>query len=241
MKNLFFAFATIALMTSCNGGTSNPQQNTATETAENAPAKERKIIRKKLLTTSSFTNIINVGSIDIIYTMGENRLEAEGDSVLINHIEANFDSNLLTVGLTGDSNTDINRYGKTNNVKLYVSCPSLQCVSICGNGGFKQEGKWTSAEEIQVGVLGTGSITLGDIEAPSFRLEATDIGPVTINHLKADKAIFNCRAVTSITADLDVHDLIVFNACSPKIEFTGHADKAEFEAPRDNNLINNLK
>lgn len=241
MKNHLIAFAAIALMASCNNGTSTRQQNTSAETTETAPAKERKTIRKQLFTTSSFTNIINVGSIDIIYTMGENRLEAEGESALIEHIEADFDSNLLTVGLAGDSNTDINQFGKTNNVKLYVSCPSLQCVSICGNGGFKQEGKWTSPEEIQVGVLGTGSIILGDIEAPSFRLEATDVGPVTIAHLKSDYAIFNCRAVTSITADLDVHDLSVFNGCSPQFTITGHADKSYFESPKDENLKNMLK
>lgn len=242
MNKQIISLAMIAMLTSCNSGTSTKQQFTTSSEAKNdVPAKEKKIIRKQLLSTSTFTNIINVGSIDIIFTLGETSLEAEGDSALLEHIEVEFDSNLLTVGLTGDSNTDINRYGKTNNIKLYVSCPSLQCVSICGNGGFTQKGKWASTEEIQVGVLGTGAITLGEVESPSFRIEATAEGPVSITHLKTDKAIINCRAATSVTADLEANELFVYNASSPHLTLTGHATQTYFEAPKDKNLNNFLK
>lgn len=242
MKKQFVAFALVTLLASCNGGKADQQNNFVSDAKETTkPANERKTIRKQIPIISNFTNIINIGSIDIIYTVGENSLEAEGDSALLNHVQADFDSNLLTVGIAGDDYAEINRFGKTNNVKLYVSCPSLQCISVCGNGGFTQKGQWTSAEEIQVGVLGTGSIVLDKVESPSFRLEATAQGPVSIAQLKTDKAIINSRVATSITANLDTKELYVYNASSPQLTLTGHADNTFFEAAKDKNLKNMLK
>lgn len=233
---LILSVASLLMLAACNNTTQQPQ-----EQAEQEPsAQQRNIIKKLLPIPQEFSYLTNLGSVDIIYTQGSAySIEVEGDSALLEHLQTNFDSNLLTVALATDSNQDINLYGHTNDVRMYISCPELKVVSICGNGGFESTSTW-QADELQVGVLGTGELMLGEIDCNTFNLQSTDRGNISISHLHASDAVIYSRSSADINLCVDVKDLTILNDGTQKIWLTGKATNLQVAKPDDPNFRNEL-
>lgn len=231
--------STLLLLSACHHATPSNDVKTDTQNSTKSEQRKQNIIRKRISIPFDFSYITNLGSVDIIYTQGDYNIEVEGDSTTLNFLNAEFDSNLLTVNLQSDNNTDINLYGNSNNIKMYVSTPELKCVSICGNGSFESQATWR-AENIQLGVLSTGSMKIGRVECTTFEMQSTDIGNIDITDLHAEDATIYSRSSATINANVDVTNLTVINDGQQKMKLTGKAQNARIKNPNDINLINKL-
>lgn len=230
----------MALLTGCRHSTQSTQQDSGTEQGEEQKDVKRNVVRRQLPMPSEFNYLTNLGNVDIIYTQGEYHLEVEGDSVLLEQLTTNFDSNLLTVSLGADGNPDFNKYGSTSRVTMYLSCPDLACVSICGNGSFESRGTWTEPD-LQLGMLHNGTMTLEHVECGTFALQVSAEGTVTLGNLHANEATIMSRSAASIKANVDVDELTVMNENKTKLHVTGRANHALFSHPNDPNLVNELE
>ena len=223
--------------------TQTPSGNNAAaptnDTTKKPAPKAQHIIRKHINIPYDFSYITNLGSVDIIYTQGNYSIEAEGDSTTLSYLSATFDSNLLTVSVLTDNNVDLNLYGNSSNLKLYVSCPELKCVSICGNGNFESQATWRT-EDLQLGTLGTGSMKLGRVECTTFSLQSTNTGDFSVSHLQAEDATIYSNSSAHIDLNVDVNNLILINDGTQTTKLTGKANKTVIKKPDDKNLTNQL-
>lgn len=234
---------TLSLLTACRSDKNTNDSATADEPqkeeVEQSAEDSRKIVRKALSVPSDFTYIMNIGDVDIIYTQGECSMEVVGDSNLIKFLNTDFDSNLLTISLKTDANQKINRFSRAQNVQVYLSSPTLECVSVCGAGNFTYTGDWKS-DKIQIGVFGKGNATLGNLECNSFVLQSTEDGDVAIAHLKATDATFTISGRGVYNVDVDVENLYVLNDVTKSITFTGKATTKYVSHPKEKNLHDNV-
>ena len=237
---IIITFATLLVLGACRRATSTNEVKTNNKEVEKKEQRKQNIIKKRISIPFDFSYITNLGSVDIIYTQGNYGIEVEGDSATLNYLTAEFDSNILTVNLQTDNNTDINIYGSTNTIKMYVSAPELKCVSVCGNGSFESQATWR-AENIQLGVLSTGSMKIGRVECTTFDLQSTDIGNIDITDLQAEDANIYSRSTAAINVNMDVKNLIVINDGKQTLKLTGKAQNVRIKNPNDINLFNELQ
>ena len=239
ISNILTALTLIAL-TACTNPA--PQQENATTEDSLSQTKEsnRNVVRRNLGVLTDFSYITNLGSVDIIYTQGDYSIEVEGDSALLQYLVTSFDSNLLTVSMRTDGNTSYNLYGNTPNVTMRLSCPTLQCISICGNGSFSSQGTWSS-EDIEIGVLGTGTMHLDSIECNTFKMQITNVSTIGINNLKANEATVLTRTNATVSMNADAEELSILNDGKPNMTLTGRATKLLIQNPKDETLVNKIK
>ena len=237
---IIITFATLLVLGACRRSTPANEVKSDNKSTEKKEQRKQNIIKKRISIPFDFSYITNLGSVDIIYTQGNYGIEVEGDSATLNYLTAEFDSNILTVNLQTDNNTDINIYGSTNTIKMYVSAPELKCVSVCGNGSFESQATWR-AENIQLGVLSTGSMKIGRVECTTFDLQSTDIGNIDITDLQAEDATLYSRSSATINANVNVKNLIVINDGKQTMKLTGKAQNVRIKNPNDINLFNEVK
>ncbi len=232
--------AALLLLGSCRqSSTPKEKEQNVTTKSEKSATREQNIIKKHISIPFDFSYITNLGSVDIIYTQGNYNIEVEGDSALLNYLNINFDSNLMTVYVQTDNSTDINLYGAKSNIKMYVSTPELKCVSICGNGSFESQATWR-AENLQLGVLSTGKMNIGRVECTTLDLQSTDIGDITLTDLHAEDAtIYSCSSA-NINVNMNVKNLVVINDGKQKMKLTGKAQHVAIKNSKDLNLVNEL-
>lgn len=224
-----------ALMLASCQNKKNEEGGQTDETTSEQTVVKKNIIKKRINILSDFNYLTNLGCIDIIYTPGNYSIEVEGDSTTLTYLSTVFDSNLLTVSLKGDANTGLNVYGNTSNVKMYISCPSLECVSVCSNGGFESQATWRG-DNLQVGVLGTGAVNLATVECTTFSLQSSNTGPFKIANLKADDAVFMSTSSSTIEANVDVKNLTIINEGKQTMTFKGQALNTLVKNKKDPNL-----
>lgn len=237
---IIITFATLLVLGACRRTTTSNEVKTDKKGPEKTEQRKQNIIKKRISIPFDFSYITNLGSVDIIYTQGNYGIEVEGDSTTLNYLTTEFDSNILTVNLQTDNNTDINLYGSTNNIKMYVSAPELKCVSVCGNGSFESQATWR-AENIQLGVLSTGGMKIGRVECTTFDLQSTGIGNIDITDLQAEDASLYSRSTATINVNMDVKNLIVINDGKQTLKLTGKAQNVRIKNPNDINLFNELQ
>ena len=107
-QGIIITLAALLLLGACRRASTEKQDNSNKKNIEKTETREQNIIRKRISIPFDFSYITNLGSVDIIYTQGNYAIEVEGDSTTLNYLKAEFDSNLLTVSLQDDNNTDIN-------------------------------------------------------------------------------------------------------------------------------------
>jgi hypothetical protein len=235
---LIMTVATLVLLGACRKDAPK-QEGQETQPTTKKTEKKRNIVRRNIHVPQDFNYLTNLGSIDVYYTQGDYNVEMEGDSVTLNYVKADFDSNLLTVSVGNEGNNDFNLYGNTSNVKMYVSCPTLQCVSVCGNGGFTSRDTWL-VDDLQLGVLGTGSMNIGKVDCMTFSLQSTHVGEVNIADLHAQDASVYSRSSAHINLNVDVDVLTILNDGTQTIKLTGKAKETHIKNPNDKNLFNEL-
>lgn len=239
-RKIIGIWAILSILTACNNPVQKPNEQSGYDDTSQEKVKNEKIVRRQLGTLKDFTHLTNLGSVNIIYTQGDYNMEVEGDSVLLQYLTTSFDSNLLTVSMRTDGNRDINLYGNASNVTMYLSCPNLKCVSICGNGGFESIGKW-SGDDIEVGILSTGTMRLDSIECNTFSMQSTSVSNISITNLKVNEATIMTRANATIEMDVDAEELTVLNDGKPTMTLTGRAVNLLIKNPQDENFVNRIE
>ena len=241
MRNLsLLTFLILFILIACHSTPAENQQQT-TQPKENPQNKKKvNIIRKPLNIPYEFSYITNLGSVDIFYSQGDYSIDIEGDSAMLQHLDADFDSSMLTVSIKTDRNNEVNLFGSKSNVRLYISCPTLHCVSVCGSGNFESTSAW-KGENLRLGVLGTGTLKVGQVECETAIIESSNIGNITIDNLQAREATIYSRSSANINMNLDVDNLTVLNEGKQSITLTGSAKNTLIKNPNDEKLTNNLK
>lgn len=235
-RNITATLAIAAIIASCSVNRS--KQNTEANEGEKQQIETTKhVLKREIPVITSFTHLTNIGGIDIEYEQGDYKIVAEGDSSLIQHVTTTFDSNLLTVTMPYDSNEDINVYYASGcKVKLYITAPDLQCVSLCGNGSFHQHGVWKQ-DDISLGHLSSSTFSVDTIECTSFKMENSGSGTLSFNHIAGRNVIFFTRGSKgSLTADVDADTLSISNIGQETLTYSGRYGKKYIDKPTSDKL-----
>jgi len=222
MKKYFtlYIFSLIALC-SCNN-----QNNSANQNNETTPKRKANIITKHIPIGAEFTHLTSVSGADIVYSQGDYNMEVTGDSAVIQYLETNFDSNILTLSLGSERNPELNAYEGKQNVTINISAPYLQCVAICSSGSFTSRGKW-SGEKIELGIIGSGNFSCDSIDCKIFDLQSSGKGNADFTHIQAESIHFSSTAETGIKADIETDLIMAENQGTTDFHITGHAKNKE--------------
>lgn len=238
MNKVFLTIIGVLLLVSCNPSGTN--RGPEKERGANEPAPLAKKVRKPLSFSGTFYQITNVGSPNIIFTEGDYSIEAEAPENLFNAINVNVDSNVLTVSVDNEDRLGIDTFGNSRSpITLYISCPSLQLLAICGTGSFQSIGTIHN-DNMHVGCLGTGSIDLDTVmTAGSFKYESSDDGNAIFRHIQsAQECNLLVSGTGSTTADVDVADrLLVQNDYTGNVSVSGKAKVAEVTLLEESNCV----
>lgn len=181
---------------SCNQNTGRQAE------VNNEDNAQKNIIRKELPVYGSFYQITSIGTINIILSQGDFKIALEGDSTLLSHVETEFDSGTLTIGMRSEKNTDIKMGRFKSGITAYISCPKIQIISVCGDGDITTKGTIKS-EDLQIGTLGKGTLSIDSIQCTSFKYESTTDGTATFKHIACGNGIINVMGNGKLTAAMN--------------------------------------
>ncbi len=207
MKTAIFAIETTLLAilftgSSCNNTTGNKK---VSPEISKPPIKEN-IQTRPLPCNDEFIQITNIGSVNIVYTQGDYKIEATGDSALIEMVTLTFDSGVLTVGMNGEQLSEIPT-PTLNSVTLNISSPELKYLSICSNGGFRSTGTIETPNFI-AGNLGSGEMILDSIICEQFKYENNHGGSTTINYVDCNNAIYSAFGTSNNNITLNASERV---------------------------------
>ena len=237
MNKAFLTIISALLLVSCNqsGSTSStPKDEASTLSFQAAP-----MVRKPISFSGTFYQITCLGRPDIVFTEGDYSIEAEAPENVFNAIKVNVDSNVLTINIENEELLGLEQFHDGSPVTLYVSCPSLQALAMCGSGNFRSVGTIHN-EEMHVGNLGTGAIELDTVVTTGkFKYECSDDGNAVFRHVRVAQ---DCKLLLSgsgnTTADVDVAgQLIVQNDYKGNVSVSGKAKTADVTLLEDCNCV----
>lgn len=172
----------IITCTSCG----NKTNNTRATKANPEPAK---IIRKHIPYSGEFDQITNMGSINIVFTIGPCNLEVEGTEQLLSLVQADVDCGILMLSLDAERNQDIHKYQTSRtDLTAYISAPSLRMLAIAGSGSFECHQNIVT-DFIHIGSMRNGAIHIDSLECRELKYEVNGTAHDSIAHL-------NCRENT---------------------------------------------
>lgn len=184
IRKSFLALLAVVVMmfTACTR--SDKKQNVGNVAGtESKETDSTQIVRRRQNCEAPFFQITHIGTFDVFFTEGDYSLEYEGDSTLFPSMVAEFDSGTLTLSRRGENNTDVHAFSSRSNLKVYVSCPELRLLATCNSGSFRGFGA-IHTTDVQVGVMGSGSVTLDSLECQSLLLQNNDAGNISITNCR---------------------------------------------------------
>lgn len=247
MKKTFLAIAALLLTLLCGCGQSQkPGQATQDATSgkdgeagvQAGSAKpSRPKVRLYVPLAAEFQNIISIGSVNVVYTQGEGySLELEGDSALLRQVNADIESNVLTLTIQGEGNKDVNLYETNYGVTAYVTTPDLQVVSLCESGNFTCEGRW-AVPHVHIGCMSTGRFDVAELECETFRFESTGSDHSTFRQLRAGTVALFAYRECQAAFHVDCDRLEVDASGQSRLELTGRARSKDI-GQRGKSVIN---
>lgn len=165
------------------------------------------IIVSQERTLTDFTKIHTFGSTDVYVTQGANfKVEVKGYENLMAHFETNLNANTLEVGYK--NNISINN----DNIKVFVTMPVLNSLSISGSGNINTYGNFIGNVSFETHISGSGDISLST--------------GTTQNYISTISGSGNIRAFGLVAQDADISisgsgDNEVNATASLKIEIAG--------------------
>lgn len=216
------------------------KQNRETATSKEAKSEKKKpvanIISKQVHVISEFTHLTSVSGADIVFTPGDYSIEVTGDSALIQYLETDFDSNLLTISIASERNPEINVYEGKPNVTISISAPKLQCVSLCSSGNFTSKGSWKN-QTLEFGTIGSGTFYCDSLECESFNYMSTSTGDANFNHIKAKKIHFANLNQSNVNATIDADILEAENKGNSTFTFRGKVNEKRFSPSKTGIIV----
>lgn len=233
-----------AALAGCGGGASSSRKGIEIDFDSDSSAVEDvaepvRIIDQDFHVLTPFTYITNLSSVNVSLRQGDYSISARGDSATLSLLKLHFDSNLLTINIASDNNSDYNYFGTTTNVWLTISAPKIECFSSCANGCFSTAGKIV-AENLEVGVLGTGKVLLDTLECNELKIHSSEMGPIRFDCVRANTMTILSKADADIRGDVEVEKLNIINEGSQHIFITGKANDVYVQNKDDHNLLLNL-
>ncbi len=132
--------------------------------------------------TSSETR--SVSSADRIESMGSFNIEIiegstpsvriEGESNLIPYIITENTDGLLRIRVKKGYNIQTSRP-----LKIYVTTPKLELVSLAGSGDVKGSSKFSGASELELNIAGSGNISL-EVNTPEINADIAGSGDINL-------------------------------------------------------------
>jgi len=184
MKKQFLTIIGAIILFSCTPSTKKNKRTPTTDVPQLSIMTDS-IVKRHITFSGTFYQIVNIGSIDIIYTEGDYNIEAEGPQRLIDAINISVDSHVLTVNMNSELVMGIDQFKqKGSGLILHVSCPELRSFATCSTGGFRSVGL-SHIKDIHCGCLGLGSIELDSLLITgNFRYESSGDGNATFKYVK---------------------------------------------------------
>ena len=160
-KSILFIAGILLIMSSCryvggkrirgNGRTSTEQRN-----------------------ISGFTTVETHGSIDIIVSQGNYKVEVESDENLLQYIETEVQNGRLLVHFR--DGLWLTHY---NSAKVHVTAPVLTGFETHGSGNISSDGKIADSNKMKILISGSGDITL-NVDCPDIETGTHGSGNITL-------------------------------------------------------------
>ncbi|MCK7557349.1 DUF2807 domain-containing protein [Chitinophaga sedimenti] len=119
-----------------------------------------------------FSGVDLRGNMNIYISQGAVRkVEVETDDNVQEYIELEEDGGQLIVKQRNNTSISTNR-----DIRVYITVPSLNDVSISGSGNIYIKDKFTSTDRMAFSISGSGNLKAGDIDAPEVRADIAGSG-----------------------------------------------------------------
>ncbi len=238
MKIHIISLITIAILATTSSCNNNANKKAATDNEKIVANK--KTTRHHIKVAGNFYQITNIGSIDIVFSEGDYNIDVECDSSLLPYVSATFDSGILTVCMKQEEKADIDWDIAQSDVALYVSCPNIRYIAICGSGSFKSIGKIHSTD-MQIGNFGSGDIELDSVECETFEYELHTDSKISFNNIHCNKAKLMSHGTGHITSDIDANTVYAIIGDAGDMECSFRADNIDIASLSTGNGIFNVE
>ena len=146
------------------------------------------IIREeRTVPSDGFYQVTLVGSPDVVFTQGPYSIVVEGHPDIISSVVTEIDSKSLQINIEGEHFIERQSFNNASGVTVYVSCPEIKYIAVCGSGKFKTEGT-ISGDDMQFGIMGSGGLDIEKIQCKNFDLQASGNGETDIDEIIAENA-----------------------------------------------------
>lgn len=141
------------------------------------------IIKKEITGLSGFESVGNGISADMILTQGsEYKVEYEGESNLLDHIEFKLHNNALDI-----NNKHENRWiQNTKPIKIYVTMPTLKAIALGGSGSVRSTNDFNT-DKMKIAIGGSGDVSVSGV-ANELKIAIGGSGDCDLKNLKCQKA-----------------------------------------------------
>lgn len=168
---------------------------------------------------SGFTSMQITGSIDVEFTEGDYKVNVTASDNILPYVETKVEDGTLFINFTDSVNVVLSK-----GCKVKVSAPELGSVTMSGSGDFTADR--LSGENIEISVLGSGSISAHEVRALSkCSANISGSGEIDITDMSADSCLLDIAG----SGDLNVQTSKFKNlGCSISgsgdIEVSGYSD-----------------
>lgn len=156
-------------------------------------------------TINSAKKINVLGSMDVILAVGQPSVKVEGDENILKYILIEERDGWLDIRTRDNINIDTK-----NNIVVYVTTPALTQLKITGSGDVRSDGKFTSSEEMNFSITGSGNLLI-PLNAPRVTVSIAGSGDMTASGETRDVKVsiagsgnFNGQDLKAENADLNI-------------------------------------
>lgn len=124
---------------------------------------------------SSADRIESLGSFNVEIIVGSTpSVRIEGESNLIPYIITENTDGLLRIRVKKGYNIQTSRP-----LKIFVTTPKLELVSLAGSGDIKGSGKFSGADKLELDIAGSGNISL-EVNTPKINADIAGSGDINL-------------------------------------------------------------
>jgi len=179
----------------------------------------------------SFSGVRVLGGMDAVLRSGTAyAVNVETDANLQKYILTNREGDVLVIRTRNGYNLH-----SDNNIKIYVTAPALEEITIGGSGSVTSAEKLAGSRKLQIHVNGSGDVKL-DVDAPEVEAETNGSGTIilagTTKQFSAEingSGDFKCFNLLSETTGVEISgsgDAQVFASKQLDIDIRGSGDVA---------------
>lgn len=163
MRKIHYLFLFVILLSSCNFMGGRRVRGNGNLTSQSR-------------SVGSFEGVHVLGGMDVIVSAGTDyAVKVEADENLQNYILTEKEGDALVLKTRNGYNLQTH-----NNMKVYLTVPSLAEVVVNGSGSLVSTTKLTANRKLDIDVTGSGDVKL-DVDVPEVDAEATGSGNIILS------------------------------------------------------------